>query len=153
MGTQLRASRWHDAIRTLGKLHRIDPASVNLAKFGVSSGFYNRQIKTLGTIAESQAQAVDIESKEVVGKIPHWDDLVAFFRDPKTQPRDRATLIHGDYKIDNLVYHKTEPRVIGILEYVPLAVVCYLLSDQELTPWPVGKCQQLATPFPTSPTS
>ncbi len=30
----------------------------------------------------------------------------------------RRTLIHGDYKIDNLVYHKTEPRVIGILEYV-----------------------------------
>lgn len=42
--------------------------------------------------------------------------MVSFFGDPKTQPKDRVTLIHGDYKIDNLVYHKTEPRVIGILE-------------------------------------
>jgi aminoglycoside phosphotransferase (APT) family kinase protein len=34
------------------------------------------------------------------------------------QPKDRTSLIHGDYKIDNLVFHKTEPRVIGILEYI-----------------------------------
>lgn len=61
---------------------------------------------------------MDIESKQPVGKIPHFDDMVSFFGDPKTQPKDRGTLIHGDYKIDNLVFHKTEPRVIGILECV-----------------------------------
>ena len=108
--------RWHDAIRTLGKLHRIDPKSVGLQNFGKPSGFYNRQIKTFRAISESQAQAVDVETKVPVGKIPHYDEMVAIFKDPKTQPTDRATLIHGDYKIDNLVYHKTEPRVIGILE-------------------------------------
>ena len=51
-----------------------------------------------------------------VGNIPHFDDTVAFLGDSKTQPKDRGTLVHGDYKIDNLVYHKTEPRVVGILE-------------------------------------
>lgn len=94
----------------------MNTSSVNLSNFGKPSGFYNRQIRTLGTISTSQAQAVDIESKQPVGKIPHFDDMVSFFGDPKTQPRDRGTLIHGDYKIDNLVFHKTEPRVIGILE-------------------------------------
>ena len=113
---QLNASRWHDAIRTLAKLHTVDPASVGLSSFGKSFGFYNRQIKTLGTISMSQAQAVDVKTRKAVGKIPHFDDMVSFFQNPGTQPKDRATLIHGDYKIDNLVYHKTEPRVIGILE-------------------------------------
>ncbi len=50
--------------------------------------------------------------------MPHFEELVGFFMNEKLQPKDRATLVHGDYKIDNLVFHKTEPRVIGILEYV-----------------------------------
>ena len=112
----LTTRRWHDAVRAIGKLHHILPGSVDLADFGRPSGFYNRQIKTFSGISTSQAQAVDIETKVAVGKIPHYDGTVAFLQDPKTQPEDRGTLIHGDYKIDNLVFHKTEPKVIGILE-------------------------------------
>ena len=115
---ELISQRWHDAIRTLAKLHRVDPPSVGLSNFGRSSGFYYRQIKTLSTIAASQAQAVDLETNVPVGKIPHFDEMVAFFKYPVTQPKDRTSLIHGDYKIDNLIFHKTKPRVIGILEYV-----------------------------------
>lgn len=94
----------------------MDPTSVGLASFGKHSGFYNRQLNTFATISEAQAKTVDIETKEPVGKLPHYDELVAFFKDLKTQPQDRGTFVHGDYKIDNLVFHKTEPRVIGIIE-------------------------------------
>lgn len=112
----LTVCRWQDAVATLAKLHRISPSSVDLSSFGKPSGFYNRQIKTFSTISAAQAQAVDIQTKTPVGKIPHYEDVIKFLRDPETQPQDRASLIHGDYKIDNLVYHQTEPRVIGILE-------------------------------------
>ena len=108
--------RWHDAVCTLAKLHRIAPDTVGLANFGKRWGFYNRQIKTFSTISSSQARAIDIESKVPVGKIPHYEETVSFLQDPRCQPRDRSSLIHGDYKIDNLVYHHKEPRVIGILE-------------------------------------
>jgi aminoglycoside phosphotransferase (APT) family kinase protein len=40
--------------------------------------------------------------------------MLKFFKEE--QPKDRGRPVHGDYKIDNLVFHKTEPRVIGILE-------------------------------------
>lgn len=116
---KLMSHRWRNAICTLAKLHCVDSASVGLSDFGKSSGFYNRQIKTLSTIAAAQAQVIDAETKVPVGKIPHFDKMVAFFSNPVAQPKDRSTLVHGDYKIDNLVFHKTEPRVIGILEYVP----------------------------------
>lgn len=111
-----RNKMWHSAVTTLAKFHRVDPASVNLSKFGKPNGFYNRQLATFNTISEAQAKAVDVDTKVAVGKIPHFDDMVAFFKDPKTQPKDRGTFVHGDYKIDNVVFHKTEPRVIGILE-------------------------------------
>ncbi|KAI9878123.1 MAG: hypothetical protein M1830_001806 [Pleopsidium flavum] len=131
-----RTEMWHDAIRTLAKFHRVSPASVDLSNFGKSSGFYNRQIATFGTISELQAQAIDIETDVPVGKIPHFDDMVAFFKNPKTQPRDRGTLVHGDYKIDNLVFHKTEPRVIGILDW-EMSTIGHPLSDLSnlLTPY------------------
>ena len=93
-----------------------DSKDVGMEDYGKPSGFYNRQISTFNTISKAQAEAVDKDTKVPVGKIPHQDDLVAFFGDPKTQPKDRSSFVHGDYKIDNVVFHKTEPRVIGILE-------------------------------------
>lgn len=113
-----RTEMWHDAIRTLAKLHRVNHKSVGLETYGKPTGFYDRQIKTFQTISAAQAQAVDVNSnaREAVGDVPHFLDMLAFFSDRATQPKDRGQLIHGDYKIDNVVFHKTEPRVIGILE-------------------------------------
>lgn len=123
-----RNQMWQDAVTTLAKLHRVSPSSVGLSSFGKPSGFYNRQIKTFSTISAAQAQAVDVETKTPVGNIPHYEDVVEFLEDPKTQPQDRGTLIHGDYKIDNLVYHQTEPRVIGILDW-EMSTIGHPLSD------------------------
>ena len=91
---------------------------MGLADYGKPAGFYNRQLRTLGTISVAQSQAEDVETGVAVGKIPHFDDMLRFFADQRAQPRDRGTFVHGDFKIDNLVYHKTEPRIIGILESV-----------------------------------
>lgn len=116
VGPEERRALWHAAITTLAKFHRVSPASVDLTSFGKANGFYSRQVKTFGTISQAQATAVDVDTKEPVGKIPHFDEMSAFFADPKTQPKDRSGFVHGDYKIDNVVFHKTESRVIGILE-------------------------------------
>ncbi|KAL1988108.1 hypothetical protein VTN96DRAFT_1139 [Rasamsonia emersonii] len=125
---QERNALWRDAVRTLGKLHRVDPKSVGMESFGKPTGFYDRQIATFTTISESQAQAVDVDTKEPVGPLPHFGDMVRFFSNKATQPRDRGTFVHGDYKIDNMVFHRTEPRVIGILDW-EMATIGHPLSD------------------------
>lgn len=111
-----RTAMWRDAIQTLARLHAVNYKEQGLESFGRANGFYNRQIKTWVTICNSQAKAVDVESKEPVGQLPHFEETVRFFKNQKLQPKDRSTLVHGDFKIDNLVFHKTEARVIGILE-------------------------------------
>lgn len=111
-----RREMWHDAIRTLAKLHRLNPRSIGLESFGKPTGFYDRQINTFTTLGEAQGKSKDVETGEQVGEVPRMQEIVKFFGDKKAQPKDRGVPIHGDYKIDNLVYHKTEPRVIGILE-------------------------------------
>lgn len=127
-----RREMWRDAIRTLAKLHRVDVKKVVLEKFGRQSGFYNRQIRTFGRLAESQAAAKDQDTGEAVGQLPHFQDFLEFFA--KQQPQDRSGLVHGDYKIDNLVFHKTEPKVIGILDWEmstighPYADLCNLVQ-------------------------
>lgn len=128
---------WHDAVRTLAKLHRVDVKKAGLETFGRPTGFYNRQIKTFGRLAESQAAAKDKDTGKAVGQLPHFHDFLEFFT--KDQPQDRGVLVHGDYKIDNLVFHKTEPKVIGILDWEmstvghPYADLCNLLQ-----PWTIS---------------
>ncbi|MCJ1306405.1 hypothetical protein MMC25_000047 [Agyrium rufum] len=142
-----RTELWKQAIYTIAAFHRVSPSSVNLESFGKPSGFYSRQIKTLGTISSSQAQATDVDSKKPVGKIPHFDKMVMFFSDPRMQPQDRGTLVHGDYKIDNIVFHKTESRVIGILDW-EMSTLGHPLSDLSnlLGPYTLANAPSPSTP-------
>ncbi|KAF2161968.1 hypothetical protein M409DRAFT_27694 [Zasmidium cellare ATCC 36951] len=123
-----RTAMWKSAVTTLAKFHRIPPRSVGMEDFGRPNNFYNRQLKTFATLSVAQAETKDIETGVKVGKIPHYDDMVRFFSNPETQPKDRGTFVHGDYKIDNMVFHPTEPYVIGILDW-EMATIGHPLSD------------------------
>jgi aminoglycoside phosphotransferase (APT) family kinase protein len=111
-----RTVMWRDAIQTLAKIHAVDLSEAGLEGFGKARGYYDRQIKTWTTICASQEKVIDVETNEPVGRLPYFEDCVRCFRNERLQPRERVSLIHGDYKIDNLVFHPTEPRVIGVLE-------------------------------------
>ncbi|KAB8233590.1 hypothetical protein ETB97_011051 [Aspergillus alliaceus] len=128
VSVQERNALWKAAVQTLAKFHRVDPKSVGLERFGKPSGYYDRQISTFTAVSKAQSQAVDVETQEPVGELPHFMDMVRFFSNKSSQPKDRGTLVHGDYKIDNMIFHKTEPRVIGILDW-EMATVGHPLSD------------------------
>lgn len=92
---------WLSAVGTLGKLHSVDYKAVGLEGYGGDSGFYDRQMKSLRKVSDAQAAVVDEETGKTVGPIPRLDELFAWFK--RNQVQDQATIVHGDFKIDNLV--------------------------------------------------
>ncbi|CBQ71608.1 conserved hypothetical protein [Sporisorium reilianum SRZ2] len=123
---QERRKCWLSAIDTLAALHRVDPAKVGLADYGKREGFYTRQMKSLGKVSTVQAAVKDKESGAPVGPLPGIDRFLHWFS--ANMPADENTIVHGDFKIDNLIFHPTEPRVIGILDW-ELSTLGHPLSD------------------------
>ena len=60
-----------------------------------------RQMRTLKTISEAQAATKDVKTGKEVGLVPHFYELLDWFS--KHLPTDRSSIVHGDYKLDNMV--------------------------------------------------
>ncbi|WP_354677989.1 phosphotransferase [Cupriavidus plantarum] len=92
---------------TLAALHRIDYASIGLADYGRPGGYVARQIERW-----SKQYLAD----ELAGRHPAMDRLVDWL--PAHLPASDATAItHGDFRVDNMIFHPTEPRVIAVLDW------------------------------------
>lgn len=109
---------WISAVQALANLGSISPDEVGLTKFGPHTPYFPRQIKSMTRVSAAQSAVVDIESGKPVGKIPNSDQLVEWY--VKNLPNESLVgtrIVHGDYKMDNLIFHPTENRVIGILDW------------------------------------
>ncbi|KAF9348423.1 hypothetical protein BGX26_000165 [Mortierella sp. AD094] len=116
---------WISAVDTLAKLHKVDYVSIGLESYGKPSGFYRRQISSLSKVSAAQAEAQDANGVKV-GPIPGMEEVTSWFKEAEV--KDSTSIVHGDFKIDNLVFHPTEPRVIGILDW-ELSTIGHPFSD------------------------
>jgi aminoglycoside phosphotransferase (APT) family kinase protein len=113
----------------IAELHSVDPTAVGLAGFGRPGSYMARQIGRWS----KQYQASETERQ------PAMDALIDWL--PRHLPREAAPrVVHGDYRMDNLVFHKTEPGVIGVLDWElstigdPLADFAYHVMTWRVTP-------------------
>ncbi|WP_407696568.1 phosphotransferase family protein [Sphingomonas abietis] len=115
---------YRSMIVTLAKLHRIDPAAVGLGDYGAPGNYFERQVARW-TKQYRAAQTDDIADVE---------RLIAWL--PKTLPRqERVSIIHGDYRIDNMIFAPDSGAVKAVLDWElstlgdPLADFAYLAMN------------------------
>ena len=109
---------WLSAIRALAALSSLSPSALGLSSFGPSTPYFPRQIKSLTRVSLAQSEATDIETGKAVGKIPYFDELIQWYQTHlPDESKTGLRIVHGDYKLDNMIFHPTENRVIGILDW------------------------------------
>ena len=111
--------RYFDAmLGTLAKLHRLDYAAIGLSDFGHPGNYFQRQIARW-----SGQYAADIDG----GRDPHLDKLIDWLPQ-NIPPGEESSIVHGDFRCDNMIFHPTEPRVIAVLDW-ELSTIGHPLAD------------------------
>ncbi|GAA97717.1 uncharacterized protein L969DRAFT_97468 [Mixia osmundae IAM 14324] len=121
-----RSKCWESVIRTLAALHALKPNDIGLSDYGSQKDFYPRQIKSLARVSHAQAAIEHKDTGDAVGDIPNLDWLLKWYSE--NCPLGETTIVHGDFKLDNMIFHPTKPEVIGVLDW-ELSTLGHPLSD------------------------
>jgi aminoglycoside phosphotransferase (APT) family kinase protein len=122
---------YYDAMNeTIAQLHGIDYRSVGLSEYGKPGNYFQRQI-----VRWTKQYLEDVEA----GRDPNMDRLVEWLP-ANVPPGDETSIVHGDFRVDNLIFHPVEPRVVAVLDWElstlghPLADFAYLAMMYHMPP-------------------
>lgn len=128
-----RHALYEDAARVLARLHRLDWRAAGLEGFGKASGYYQRQVVRWG----KQWEASRTRGDSLI------DDLMAWFAD-NVPEENTTTIVHGDYRIGNLMYDPGVGRIVGVLDWElstlgdPMADLAHWMMFYQLGPDQLG---------------
>ena len=113
-----RAALYHSMAETLAKLHAVDPNDIGLSDFGRPGNYFERQLARWSKQWDESS----------VPSIPALDHLIEALGRALPSDDGIVSIVHGDYRMGNLMVHPTEPRVIGILDW-ELSTLGHPLAD------------------------
>ena len=111
--------RYFDAMNeTIARLHTTDYKAIGLEDYGRPGNYFARQI---GRWSKQYME------DDAAGRVPEMDRLVEWL--PANIPAgDESSIVHGDYRCDNMIFHPTEPRVLAVLDW-ELSTIGHPLAD------------------------
>ena len=117
MSREERGQIYRSMNEAMAALHRVDYEAIGLGDFGKVGEYRERQI-------HRWSKTYRISEMDT---IPEMDRLIEWL--PKNIPSgDETTLIHGDFRMDNMVFHPTEPKVVALLDW-ELATLGHPVGD------------------------
>jgi aminoglycoside phosphotransferase (APT) family kinase protein len=117
MSKRERGQYYDEMNRVIAQLHTIDYAAIGLADYGKPGNYFARQIDRWSR----QYKAAETE------KIDAMDQLIEWL--PKNIPAgDDVSIVHGDYRLDNIIFHPSEPRILAVLDW-ELSTLGHPLAD------------------------
>jgi aminoglycoside phosphotransferase (APT) family kinase protein len=124
-----RAAIYDEMNGVMVALHRLDYAAAGLADYGKPGNYFARQIARWS----KQYRASETERIEAMEKLLVW--LPA-----NIPPGEETTLVHGDYRLDNLIFHPREPRLLAVVDW-ELSTLGHPLADfaYHVMLWRVGE--------------
>ena len=120
-----RASIYDEMNRVISALHMVDVEAVGLTSFGKTGNYFERQI---GRWSKQYVASVDHPQMQPIFEM---ERLMAWLPEHiPTSARDetQVTVVHGDFRLDNMVFHPTQARVIAVLDW-ELSTVGHPLAD------------------------
>ena len=116
-----RGAIYDEMNRVIAALHGVDVAAAGLADYGKPGNYFERQI---GRWSKQYAASVT-QPIEAMDRLMEWlpAHLPASARD-----ESKVSVVHGDFRLDNLVFHPTEPRVLAVLDW-ELSTLGHPLAD------------------------
>lgn len=107
--------------RVIAALHTVNVNSVGLATYGKPGSYFERQINRWS----KQYIASITEPIEAMDRLMQWlpEHMPASARNDS-----EVSVVHGDFRLDNLVFHETEPRIIAVLDW-ELSTIGHPLAD------------------------
>ncbi len=107
VGRDERSAIYDEMVRVLAALHGIDVDAVGLSDYGKPGNYFERQYGRWS----SQYRASELE------RIEPMEQLIAWLDGNIPADDGRVTLVHGDYRIDNMIFAADEPRAIALLDW------------------------------------
>jgi aminoglycoside phosphotransferase (APT) family kinase protein len=117
MGRAERAAIYDEMNRVIAALHGVDYASAGLGDYGKPGNYFARQIGRWS----KQYRSSETE------RIEAMDRLIAWLPE-RVPPGDEVAVVHGDFRMDNLIFHPSEARIVAVLDW-ELSTLGHPLAD------------------------